>query len=797
MHFNVSDLRGIPEPLSQEINFNWGLDQVTPSRQVKPGLLRASQNIEIDINGGYLTPTGYEASDGQPSPSSATYTILNVTITGTFSSGDTVTGATTGDTGVIVTGGVITSGDQDFLVLTKVVGTFDNATEDLEVSSVVQGNADAIGVINGASTALLNAQFTNLAADVLRADIGKVPGTGRVFGIWMLDDIRYAWRNATSSGTVNLDSGASGSVDGITVNSIEIMSGAESFDTDLATTAAAVAANINANTSSPNYTANAVGELITIRALVENSFTVVSSTTTIGSTDSNMSGHDQSAEIYKSSSTGWTLVPLGFELSFTSGGTTEIFDGDVITGLISGATATVTRVMLESGSFAAGTAAGRLIFATQTGTFQAEGIEVSGSGDLGTIAGDSSAITQLPDGRYEIITNNFGGSLGVNRMYGADGINRGFEFDGTVFAPIDTTSATDTPLHVVAFKSHLFFSFLGSAQFSGIGEPFIWSPIFGAGELALGDSITAFAEQPSAAPPTTSQSAAALAIASSNRIHMLYGSSSADWDLSPFRREMGAIAYSMQEFGVTLMMDERGIASLDSSQKFGNFQRNTISRLIQPFVNSKKTLVTAASISRTKSQYRIFYSDKSALYITMDNTKVTGLGPQLLADTVRVICSIENNDGSEEIYFGGDDGFVFQMEKGTSHNGEPIEIIGSTHFLHSNRPRREKHYQDVSFEISGSGYAEFNYTYELGYNASDIPQANNVNKVTEFDSVFWDSFTWDIFTWDGATISPTQADMDGTAENVSHIFKSNSDYFSPILLSGIIQHFTWGVELRS
>ncbi len=797
MTFSVRDLKGIPEPLSQEINFEWGLDQVTPSRRVKPGLLRASQNIEIDINGGYLWPTGYEIFDGSDAPSDATYTVLDVTITGTFSAGDTVTGATTGATGVIVVGGVVTSGTQDYLVLAKVTGTFSNASEDLTVSAAVQGNTDAIGVVGGASTPLLDAQFTNLAADVIRADVGVVPGTGQILGVWLLDDIVYGWRNATSSGTVSLDSGASGSVTGITVNSVGIMSGTVSFTTDLATTAGLVAANINANTSSPNYTATAVNAVITIRALVDNSFTVVSSTTTIVTTDVSMSGHGLSAEIYKSSSAGWTLVPLGFELSFTSGGTTTISDGDTITGLTSGATAAVTRVMLQSGTFAAGTAAGRFIFASQTGTFVAENIEVSSSGDLGTIAGDSSAITLLPSGRYELITNNFGGSLGVDRIYGADGVNRGFEFDGTIFAPIDSTSTTDTPLHVVAFKNHLFFSFSGSAQFSGIGEPFIWSPILGAGELALGDTITAFSEQPSAAPPTTSQSAASLTIFSSNRIHVLYGSSSANWDLAPFRREMGGISYSVQEFGVTLMMDERGIATLNTSQKFGNFDRNTITRMIQPFVNSKKTLVTASSISRTKSQYRIYFSDNTGIYITMDNQKVTGLGPVLLADIMRVMCSIENNSGSEEIYAGSDNGFVFQMEKGTSHNGDEIEVIGSTHFIHSNRPRREKHYQDVSFEISGSGYAEFDYAYELGYNTTDIPQASSVSKVTEFSSVFWDNFTWDNFTWDGETISPTQVDMDGTAENVSHIFKSNSDYFSPIIMSGIIQHFLWGVELRS
>ena len=95
-----------------------------------------------------------------------------------------------------------------------------------------------------------------------------------------------------ATGTVTLDSGASGSVDGITVNSVEIMSGAENFDTSLNQTAINVAANITANTSSPNYNASASGAVITITAVTlgsgPNGFVVVSSTTTIASTDVNM-----------------------------------------------------------------------------------------------------------------------------------------------------------------------------------------------------------------------------------------------------------------------------------------------------------------------------------------------------------------------------------------------------------------------------------------------------------------------------------------------------------------------------
>jgi hypothetical protein len=98
-----------------------------------------------------------------------------------------------------------------------------------------------------------------------------------------------------ATGTVTLTGGAAGSVDMITVNSVNIMSGSVAFTTDLATTATAVAANINAHTSSPEYTAVAVGAGITISAAIgagsdPNRFVVAATVTTITFTKTNMSG---------------------------------------------------------------------------------------------------------------------------------------------------------------------------------------------------------------------------------------------------------------------------------------------------------------------------------------------------------------------------------------------------------------------------------------------------------------------------------------------------------------------------
>lgn len=685
----------VAKPKFDYIRFQGGYDTETKPWNAKGGKLRESQNYEMAINSqGYVDIQGYEIFDGQTSPSDASYAILDVTITGTFSVGDAITQLVSGATGVVVA--LVTSETPNYLVLARRTGVF-NDSDDLQVSAVTEGTSLSTARQSGATTSLLNAQYLNLAADELRGDLTAVPGSGRTLGVYMLDDVIYAFRN------------------------------------------------------------NAGGT---------------------------------EADLYKSTTAGWVQVVLGRELSYTSAGTYDLAEGDVITGATSGATATVTRIMLESGSIIGGDAAGRLIFASQTGTFQAENLDVGGNLDIATISGDSSAITLLPDGRFEMVRENFGGLAGTKRIYGADTVNRGFEFDGTVFAPINTGMPLDTPSHVVIHKNHLFFSFGGSAQHSGIGTPYIFSPLFGAAELATGDTISGFMSEPG------SNAGAALGIYNKNTTHMLYGTSVLDWNLVKFRDELGAFPYSIQQFGQTMFLDDRGLTTFKTVQEYGNFQQSTESRHVQSFINSKRTIVSASCIARDKNQYRLFFSDKTGIYVTTEGKKIVGIMPILFSDSVTCAFSLENNTGVEVMMFGSANGKVYQLDKGTSFDGDPIEAYLKTFFTFFKSIRHLKKYLGITLEATGEGYAEFNFSTELGYNSTDMSQPSTQDKTVPFGSVFWDTFIWDSFVWDGASLAPTSLKLEGSAENISIVIRKNSDYFFPVNLTGAMIRYTHRRQLR-
>lgn len=496
------------------------------------------------------------------------------------------------------------------------------------------------------------------------------------------------------------------------------------------------------------------------------------------------------AVLHVSSASGWTAVSLGRELAFTSGGTTEIVEGNTITGATSGATAVVGRVVLTSGTWAAGTAAGYFYFASQTGTFQAENLNVGASLNLATIAGNSTANTLAPSGRYEFINFNFGGTEGTLRMYGVSGTHKAFEYDGTTFVFITTGMTDDTPNHLVAHKFKLFLAFDASAQHSGEGDPLSWSVVTGAAELGMGEQITNFL----AAPGSTT--GGALVIYTRNKTFVLYGNDSSDWNLVPFNPDAGALEWTAQYIGQGIALDDRGVTLMATSQAFGNFANSDVSALVRPYVSSLRDTANASCVVREKNQYRLFFSGGAALYVTFIGNKVAGLMPVSLTNAVKCICSLESTDGVEEVFFGSSNGYVYQMDKGTSHDGENIAWSFELVFNHFGSPRQLKQFRKLVSEIAGSGYASFAIGYNVGYGTTDLPQGITETVTSSLGSTNWDTFTWDQAFWDGQSLSPSAIDLDGTAENISLAFSGDSDEFLPITVNGAIVDYTARRALR-
>lgn len=187
-----------------------GLDVVTPALSVPPGRLLTCVNFEPWFSGGYRRIDGFERFDGRPRPHLQTFTAFDVSAVEDVTLGATVTGGTSGATGVVV-GKYVDDGTygSDVLAVTKLGGTqpFVNG-ESLGVTSTgatALHKPNAAVVDTGAN--LLSGAFTDIdeGTDFAESVTGlytneQTPALRSVLGAWAAGTIDIP--------LLNLDAGA-------------------------------------------------------------------------------------------------------------------------------------------------------------------------------------------------------------------------------------------------------------------------------------------------------------------------------------------------------------------------------------------------------------------------------------------------------------------------------------------------------------------------------------------------------------------------------------------------------------
>lgn len=680
----------------QGVSYPGGFDQTTPSLALQPGALRDILNFECSQSGGYGRIAGYERYDGRPSPSVAVFSIVQfVAFVNVPTVGLTITQAVSGATGVVVAVSNVTGAF--YVAVTKVTGAFDYTHSVTIPGPLTVGTATTPSSVLSAQT---NAQYLAAAADVYRADIGGVPGSGPVRGVVAM----------TFSG-----------VDGV-----------YAFRDNAGATASA---------------------------------------------------------LYKSSGAGWTLVPFFNTVVFTAGGGggTGPVDGGTLTQ--GGVTATIKRVMWASGTWGGGaTAAGTFVVTNPAGgNFGAGAATVTGGFTL-TLGGIQTAITMLPGGKFEFVKCNFAGQLITRRIYGSDGVNKCFEFDGTTLAPITTGLSPDSPKHVTFHKNFLFIAQASSIFYCGAGTPFKWTATDGGGEIATGDEVNGMITLPG------SQTSSTLCVFMAGNTAFLYGIDPASFNYILFNQGTGALPYSVQNLFDTCVLDHLGAISIKTTLNYGNFEPNALTKNIFPFVQQERSKIVASSVSRDKSQYRMFFSDGYGLWLTLINQQYLGAGVVLFPDPVSCCDEQDLSTGGEVTFFGtgNTSGYVMQLDMGTSFDGANIDAHITLAWDPFKSPRILKRYRNASIEVQGGAYALINFGYQLGYGTPNISQPGIVPYPTNFAAAAaWDSgFSWDQFVWDGQTLTPTDVDMTGTGENVQVMISSSTNYIAAYNVNSVIYAYS-------
>ena len=664
---------------TQYIKYSGGIDRASPVLSLRPGNALDAMNYEPGLLGGYRRIDGFERVDGRPAPSSATYTYLEGVLTATIALGATLTGATSGATGVVVKVDIALGA----VCITKAVGDFVSG-ENILVGAAVVGHLTIAPAPRGYRDVRNDAMALAAAADAYRSDIGAVPGEGPVRGTWMYHGILYAFRDAVGGAT---------------------------------------------------------------------------------------------CAMFKATAGGWVNVPLGDEVSFTNANV-SVGEGDTLTSA-GGVTATIMRVVLETGTLASGTNSGRLILSGRTGgDYLAQPATTTGGGTL-SISATQTPIELLPGGRYEFVNTNFAGSTATQRMYGADGVNHAFEFDGTAFVPIHTGMTLDAPKFITEHKKKLFLAFQGSVQYSGDGEPYRWTVLAGANEIGMGDEITGFAVQ----------SGDTLAIFTRNMTYQLNGSTSNSFNLLPISKEIGGIAYTVQVVGKTYAMDDRGIILTVSVQQYGNFQQSVITGAVQKIIDKLRTQVVGSMVYRNRNQMRVYGADGSGIILTFSSDQLVGVTELQYPLSPTCFASCEDGSGKDVVFFGAADGFVYQADSGSSFDGADIEAYLRMPFNNIGAPRMRKRFNRAVMEMSAEGYAQIRFQPEFSYGDPDVSPHRLQTLDVNGAGGYWDVNDWNDFFYDARLVSTPEFSIEGSGVNMAMLFYSSSSFDLGHVLQGATIHF--------
>jgi len=679
----------------QGVSYPGGLDLTTPTLRLQPGSLRDGVNFECAQFGGYARADGYERVDGRPAPSAATFQIIQlVSFTNVPTAGQVVTQTTTGAAGTII---AVVISPTPYIAVTRITGSFDDTHALTTPGPVAIGTATTLMVGISAKN---QAIYTAASADVYRALILAVPGSGPVRGVvaqaFLGVDQLFAFRDNTG-GTAEL--------------------------------------------------------------------------------------------LYKATSGGWVLVPFFNLVSFTAGGTTEPFDGETLTQ--GGVTAVIQRVMWQSGAWT-GTAVGQFVVVNPTGGNFTSGSAATTSGAVVTLSGAQVPITMLPGGRFEFDKCNFAGQAITLRVYGCDSVNPPFEFDGVTLAPITTGLSPNAPTHIRFHQNFLWISQASSLFFCAAGLPFKWDAIDGGGEIATGDVVTGMITLPG------SQTSATLGVFLATNASFIYGTDPTTFNFVKFNTGIGCIPYSVQNLFDTFFLDDLGVVTLKTTLNWGNFLPTTLTKNILPFIARERGNLLASSVNRSKSQYRLFFNDGYALYCTILNQQYLGSSVMLFPDTVHCIDTTNLLTDNEATYVGCQDGFVRQLDIGTSFDGQVIDAYVVTAWDPVKSPRILKRFRAASLELQSTGFTELQYGYQLAYGNMQTEQVPSVDASLVLGTVpNWDQFVWDNFVWDGpGTMAPMDFDVTGTAENIQVSITCGTNYIPTFTINSIIHHYSMRRGLR-
>lgn len=342
----------------------------------------------------------------------------------------------------------------------------------------------------------------------------------------------------------------------------------------------------------------------------------------------------------------------------------------------------------------------------------------------------SAGITLGGSGKVRFAKHEFGAT---NTLIIVDGASKPFKFDGSSLSSITTAPGdVEDSTFVVEHQDHLFFVKNNLVSFTAPLSDTDFTVASGGGAISFNDNISgivSFRNQ--------------LVVFTPSSIDIITGTTFADFAKQNVTKDIGAVKEdTIQEIGGDIMfLGPDGLRLLSATDRINDFSLGVVSKVIQSemidFISRSTSF--ASVVIREKSQYRILgynagYTDSSAIGVLGTQFAQQGGESMQWAELRGInayVASSERDETQEIIVFANDDGYVYQMEDGSSFDGSNIVATFATPFVFINDPQLRKTFYKLNLYTDPQGSFNAKISLKLDFDTEGTVQPPEI----EFDNV--------------------------------------------------------------
>ena len=269
--------------------------------------------------------------------------------------------------------------------------------------------------------------------------------------------------------------------------------------------------------------------------------------------------------------------------------------------------------------------------------------------------------------------------------------------------------------------------------------------------------------------------------------------------IDPITENVGCLSgYSIQEIGGDLLfLSPDGIRTVAGTARIGDVELSSVSRQIQSIIgdiaNSINTFTIDSCVLRSKSQYRLFYTDKTlgsnvskgiiGTFTANGFEWAETLGIQAMGLTTGF-----DVDGIEKAFHGDKDGYIYNHDTGNAFNPEGIETRIVSEYQTPNFDFGDigtrKTIKYVRISVSPEGECQPTLRMRFDYEDPNIPQPQDYTLDSIPLPAIFGSAAFGTATFGAANDPMFRQPVEGSGNTISFRIRSE-DVKAPYAINGL------------